>query len=565
MIEDLRSLATNVTLGGELAIVGAGPAGIVTALEAARRGIEVLLIESGNRSFHSAVQRLSDAAEWDRDRHAPMSLASRRQVGGTSVIWGGRCVPYDPVDFQSRPFISSLSWPVSYEEMRGYFQRACDWLVCGRAIFSALEIPNLTGSIVPGLVDGHVTSSTLERWSLPTNFGTAYLAHLRRTPNVRLITGLTCTKVVCHRESRGAEYLECRTMTGMRVRVNAKAFVIACGGLESTRLLMASSGPEGGQLGNDSGHLGRWYMAHVEGAVANVHFSTPPRATVYGYERDIDGVYVRRRLAFTDTFQRAHELPNVVAWLGNPELPDARHKSGPLSMAYLALSSPLGRRLAPDAQRLSLTGKDIPGTPYGGAAISPRRSHARNVVREPLLTAQFVVGFGTQRFLRPGRRPPGFFVYSNENVYPLQYHGEHRPNWSSRITLAREVDDLGMQKLNIKLRYSRGDVDGLVRAHEHWDAYLRSSRVGWLDYPHGDLYAAVERRLGGGFHQCGTTRMSATPADGVVDTNLALHGVGNLYVASSSTFVTSGQANSTFMVVAFALRLADHLGRRLRA
>jgi choline dehydrogenase-like flavoprotein len=53
--------------------------------------------------------------------------------------------------------------------------------------------------------------------------------------------------------------------------------------------------------------------------------------------------------------------------------------------------------------------------------------------------------------------------------------------------------------------------------------------------------------------------MSADPQDGVVGTNCNVHGLDNLFVASSSIFVTSGQANSTFMIVAFALRLADHL------
>jgi choline dehydrogenase-like flavoprotein len=49
-----------------------------------------------------------------------------------------------------------------------------------------------------------------------------------------------------------------------------------------------------------------------------------------------------------------------------------------------------------------------------------------------------------------------------------------------------------------------------------------------------------------------------------VDQDLAVHGVPNLYVASSSVFVTSGQANSTFMVVVLALRLADRLAQRFR-
>jgi choline dehydrogenase-like flavoprotein len=87
--------------------------------------------------------------------------------------------------------------------------------------------------------------------------------------------------------------------------------------------------------------------------------------------------------------------------------------------------------------------------------------------------------------------------------------------------------------------------------------------VGHMEYLHKDLHQAVEQRLGGGFHQAGTTRMSASSSNGVVDQNLAVHGVPNVYVASSSVFVTSGQANSTFMIVAFALRLSDHLVRHL--
>ena len=104
MIEDLGALNQDIDINGELAVVGAGPAGIVIALEAARHGISVVLLESGDRSYDPAAQELSEAAEWDRRRHAPLSLSTRRQVGGTSNIWGGRCVPFDSVDFESRPY-----------------------------------------------------------------------------------------------------------------------------------------------------------------------------------------------------------------------------------------------------------------------------------------------------------------------------------------------------------------------------------------------------------------------------------------------------------------------------
>lgn len=566
MIEDLGTLSEDLSVEAELAVIGSGPAGIVTALEAAKHGHSVILLESGSRSFDPAVQELSEAASWDHHRHAPLAISMRRQVGGTSNIWGGRCVPFDPVDFAPRPYLDIPAWPVSYEAVQAYFQRACDWMVCGRAVFSSSDVPNLPGAIVPGFADGDVRASSLERWSLPTNYGAVYKEDLERSTLVRLLTGVTCTEIVCPREGGRAQHLECRTHAGGQVRVTAKAFVVACGGLEGTRLLMSSTGPEGEQIGNRSGHLGRWYMAHVEGSIANVRFSTPPRQTVYDYERDIDGVFVRRRFSFTEEYQRAHSLPNVVSWLGNWEIPDARHHSGELSFAYLALTSPLGSRFAPEVQRLSLTGAEIPGTPYGLATITSRGSHLRNIARHPLDTSRWVIDFGTRRFLARGRKVPGFFVYNRENLYPLQYHGEQLPNPSSAVALSDEVDRLGRKKLTIDLRFTRADIDGIVRAHEHWDRYLRKLGIGHIEHQHQhqDLEHAIDARMGGGFHQAGTTRMSASSSDGVVDENLAVHGVPNVYVASSSTFVTSGQANSTFMVVVFATRLADHLDRELR-
>jgi len=57
--------------------------------------------------------------------------------------------------------------------------------------------------------------------------------------------------------------------------------------------------------------------------------------------------------------------------------------------------------------------------------------------------------------------------------------------------------------------------------------------------------------------------MSARSEDGVLGADLAVHGLPSLHVVSSSAFPTSSQANSTFMIVVFALRLADELKRVL--
>jgi choline dehydrogenase-like flavoprotein len=116
-----------------------------------------------------------------------------------------------------------------------------------------------------------------------------------------------------------------------------------------------------------------------------------------------------------------------------------------------------------------------------------------------------------------------------------------------------------MPKLHIDILFTDDDIEGVLKAHRHWDNYLRDSGAGRLEYIADDLVAAVRARTGGGFHQIGTTRMSKDPQHGVVDENLAVHGVANVYVVSSSVLVTSSQANPTFTVVALAVRLIERL------
>jgi choline dehydrogenase-like flavoprotein len=57
--------------------------------------------------------------------------------------------------------------------------------------------------------------------------------------------------------------------------------------------------------------------------------------------------------------------------------------------------------------------------------------------------------------------------------------------------------------------------------------------------------------------------MSDDAASGVVDRDCRVHGVHGLYVAGASVFATSGHANPTLMILAFAIRLADKIKRDL--
>jgi hypothetical protein len=547
-----EEFSTSTTIETDVVVVGAGPIGIVTALELARSGVQVALIESGLEHMDQAAQELATLDSRQNDYfHSRSELSVRRQVGGTTVLWGGRCVMFDPIDFEDRPITAQAPWPIGRADVEPYIQRACDWAVIGQAAFNARDVPEIAHrDMVPGLPDDEVRTTDLERWSLPTRFGREYTAALRDAPCLTLWTSLTCTEIVTTEAGDSVDHLVVKTLDGRQGRVVAADYVIATGGLEATRLLLASDRHHPAGLGNEGGHLGRWYMAHVEGRVAAVQFATDE--IIYEHERDSEGVYVRRRFTFSPHLQRESGMPNAAVWLVNPPISDPAHGSGILSGVYLTLISPVGRFMLAEAIRKAQTKTDAPPRVF---------AHLRNIVRDLFPSIRFAVTFSYARFLRKGRKAPGFFVKSADNRYPLHYHGEHLPHWESKVELADERDLLGMRRIRTHMHFSDADYQSVRKAIVVIDEHLRRHGVGHVEWLTDDVEGSVREYLreNAGFHQAGTTRMSETPDGGVVDPHLQVHGVRGLYVASTSVLPTSSQANPTLFGIALGVRLAERL------
>ena len=69
----------------------------------------------------------------------------------------------------------------------------------------------------------------------------------------------------------------------------------------------------------------------------------------------------------------------------------------------------------------------------------------------------------------------------------------------------------------------------------------------------------LDKKVYGSHHHMGGTRMGVDPRVSVVDSNLKVHGVDNLYVTGSSVFTTSGISNPTLTIIQLSLRLASYL------
>lgn len=556
MIIDVRKYPGDPALRCDVCIVGAGPAGIVVARELAKAGKDVILLESGGLTFEKRAHDLNRGEVADAHTHSPLEDYRRRRLGGATTSWGGRCVPFDTIDYEPRPFVPESGWPFDKAHIDPYHTRACAYLELGDDAFrvrDALPPPARDREMVPGLHSDEIDTDSLYLFSPPTDFAAAHRRELDASERVRLYLHANCLKIVRDCESRSVESIEAGEAGGPRLTVHARQFVLAAGGLEVTRLLLASGDllPRGADDSLDL--VGRYYMCHI---VHHLEVEFASADVIWDYEKTRAGAYCQRTISVTEQGQRALGLLNHRARIEHPPIADPAHRNGVLSTAYLVkrmLSNRLlANRIRPMLGTLSrgvVEVRDAGGTEPARPSVV---AHARNLVTDLPQVVRFSNRWLRERILSE-RKLPSMVLRNQANLYTLRIDAEQCPNPNSRVTLGEERDALGQRRLKVDWRHTEADVRNLARTSEIIGRALESSGAGKVRPG-----APVDPQATGG-HHIGTTRMGTSASRGVVDENCRVHGLDNLYIASSSVFPTCSYANPTLMVLSLAIRLSDHL------
>ena len=542
MILDAASFADVAGFCAEVCVIGAGPVGLVTARALERQGWRVLVLESGGRRHDPRVQALAKAEIVSPATHLAAEITVARRLGGTGNLWSGRCLPFDPVDFAARPWLGLEAWPIAAADLAPHAAAACAELGAGAPVWRE-ALPGVTA-------DDAFDFEALERWSNAPRIQNLHRAGLERSTTLLVALGATVTGFTYDAAGRIAG-LELHLEGAGRGELAVPLVVLSAGGNESTRLLLAEQRRQPARFGGAGGPLGRTYMGHVNGQIADIVLTSRALHAGLDFHVDAHGNYVRRRLVPSVATQAAEGLSNVAFWPVVPAIADPSHRSGPLSAAFLALAAePLGRWLIAEPIRRRHVGP--PPYRYG--------AHLGNMLRDPWRTLGFAPRFLWQSKLATPRLP-GLFLTNPARRYGLEYHAEHLPDPESRLTLAAATDRLGLPRLRIDLRFAEADAAAVVRAHGALEAWLLRNRLGRLVFrmPEAARAAAVLARARHGTHQLGTIPMGSSRQTAVVDRDCRSFDVENLYVVSSAVLPSSSQANPTFTAVQLGLRLAAKL------
>ncbi len=369
----------------DVCIIGSGPAGSVLAMSFVHSGFKTLILESGLDLQHSdpRVQKL-DVYRSSGPVLYPVVATRLRALGGASNLWTGRCSRLHPLDFEKNAYIpDKADWPITYDELEPYYDRAEKTLRVRGGHLSDYHPPRKNALPLPPDTDITALKSLMQKADItvdysPTSTGrygkgpikTArdLLPDISTYPSAKIVSGVTVTDIIPDSDGRIVN-VAVKTLDGESRQIRARVYVIACGALESTRLLLLSRSqkfPEG--IGNRYNLVGSCFTEHP-----NLIFSGKIR-----YTKPPTHFQLGRSHQFYDQFKKQGMGSVILAFYWEPKTPEVLRIAATLEMRPV------------DRNRITLTSdlKDYFGNPGAEVFLSfsdddiRTMNHVRSLVKE---------------------------------------------------------------------------------------------------------------------------------------------------------------------------------------
>jgi choline dehydrogenase-like flavoprotein len=506
MHADARKLENNTLIEGDICIVGAGAAGISMALDWDNTKYKVILLEGGGFEYDPKIQELY-AGKTTGQPYYPLMSSRLHYFGGTTGHWAGFCSPMDPVDFAKRTWVEHSGWPISREDMDPYYARAHKKLELGPYNYDLNFWQKGDPALEPLVKNDSVVWNKIWQFSPPTRFGEKYRKNIVDSRNIHLYTYANVVNIIANESGSEVTEMIVRNFEGKTHRVRAKKFILACCSIQNARLLLASNQQFAGGLGNGNDLVGRYFMEHLEIKSAELRLFKPSPLKLYAFSFGV--TKARAEMAIHSKKKEEFQILN-----------------GTVSLTPLEMAS----KMKPAIEKWNQEDPRKSGEQFFD---SYRKASKESIIPE-----------------------------SGSKGYQCFTRIEQAPNPSSRVTLDIEKDGLGVPRATLHWELTTFEKRSIRKIYELLGQEVGRAGVGrvkLMDYLDDEKDHSWPSFTGGGWHHMGTTRMSENPKQGVVDANCKVHGISNLFMAGASCFTTAGAPNPTLTLVAFTIRLSDHV------
>ncbi len=509
---DARELENNSLIEGDICIIGAGAAGISIALEWMNTPYKVILLEGGDFKYDDAIQNFYKGKTTGQ-KYFPLKSTHLHYFGGTTGHWGGYCALFDEIDFKKRDWVEHSGWPITKKDLETFYDRAQKKLDLHSKNFNLKYWQKKDSSFIEFPINNDVIWNKMWQFSPPTRFGIKYKDKIVNAKNIYLYTFANVTNISADENLSNIKEVTIKNLNKKTHKVKAKYFILACGGIQNPRILLASNRQFPNGIGNENDLVGRYFMEHLEIKSAELWLNKPQVMNLYMF--NFRKTIARAELALKASKQKEYKILNGTVSLS--PLKEARSLKSRLDV---------WRNEDPRKNKLSTFEK-----------IRKKISTYKESTKENI-----------------------------DRAYELFTRIEQAPNPSSRITLGNEKDSLGVPRANLHWILTSLEKRSIRKIYELIGQQVGIADIGrvkLMDYLRDENDDSWPEFTGAGMHHIGTTRMHNNPKKGVVDSNCKVHNIDNLFIAGSSCFTTAGAVNPTLTLVALSLRLSDYLKEKM--
>jgi len=534
----------------DICIIGTGPAGSALAKTLANSKLRICVLESGDEkpsSFKEKLKEVDSEGIWIKE------YSRERTYGGTSTTWSGLSAPLDSIDFKERYWVPDSGWPICLDELKPYYQLAS-------ANFRFPEWERYFDSnwlFSSNAVNGKYAWEKLEEKvfiapAVPQHFGQEH-DDVYCKANVDLYMDATVLRLEGCTETARVEKAIASNTKGRVFAFKAANFVLACGGIENPRLLLNSRFACKAGLGNDRDQVGRYFMNHPKNNYGMIKLRKPVQdlPAYFGFLSAEPRYAAYAGLRFKEDFQEENRLLNsylrfqpVFSWSDRKSIESLVFftKRSKLYLGYL--------KTIKNGKVISL--RDYSETGDDTDLLNKRKSLADIAKMTGYILADL----------------PMVTVYLKNRIFDKRSVGvtsivlrnfmEMSPSASNRVMLGHGEDAFGMKLPRVVHLPGEADKKSISLLHKVLNDEIKKKQLGEV---HGGLTSDTQPWPidYDASHHMGATRMGSNTSSSVVNPDCRLHFSPNVFMAGSSVFPTSGNANPTYTIVALAIRLGSHL------
>lgn len=433
--------------------------------------------------------------------------------GGTSNLWHNVIAPLDSEDFEVRDWIKNSGWPISMNDISGYYKKVARYLNFDYELFNGhrfdknLEIEREKVSFDEEIFENKYFLQLKKPFRTKSHF-----QKLQKKYNLKILQNHRVLKILANSESDKVQSVSIG-IGGKKITQNVKNLILCCGALETARILLNSE-----TLKSLSSKAGKNFLDHPMGNTFQMKYPTKRTTRLYSDLNYSPQLKIKSALKLTLRAQEKFRLPNHSFYLRPSFSEGIDNSTEKVKLKLLAIREKLLKYQIPFSESF---------------AILSNLNLARQII-------QYKTGLSSGHRLAD-------FMFVTEQI----------PNDKSEIYLSNDLDKYGLKKL--KVRWNITDRD-LKSISEFYDiCYEHLCQNNRAKYTIKKEQLNWSSRLSSAAHHLGTARMGEYSNSSVVNKFNQVHGISNLYINDGSIFPTAGNANSTFTIMALSMRLGDYL------